>query len=308
MRGRFLSGHVAQRLVAENDVGRHAPIGGELIGDDLVDEMTTGIDGYGLGIDAGGLPFGEGLVGHGGGIIGFTTMALHSPETGRTGFWVMTTDAGPPDDAIDGIAPLLTAGSLKDALDLEADSGDDTPPWEEGLGGLAPAGTIRVPVLDGIEFELARERRILQPVRGYAGIVHEGDAGTDPSQVDLLSPTATYDGTPLATIGELQAALVDLVGSDLLPIGQVDTRIGLAHGFEYAVDDLSRDPLEYHLRIGSDPGWAPWPMGQLWLIDTERGLLLATAEGFERGPLLEEAVETLDRVLETIDLVDLGDA
>jgi len=275
---------------------------GELISDELVSEMIAGRDRYGLGMETN-LPFGEGLVGHSGGIMGFSTMALHSPETGRTGFWVATSDAASLDAAIDGLAPLLAAESLTDAVEHDAQADEDALAWEQGRDALVPAGTIRLPELGGIEFELDQERRIVQQRPAYTIILHDDASGANPSEVDLIAPTATHDGTPLTTVEELQAALGDVVGSELDPLGQVDTALGPALGFGYRIDVSDTDPDESRLQVAAG-GWTPFPHGQFWLIDTERGLLLATAEAIEPGPLLDDAIDTLARLLETVQLVD----
>ena len=53
-------------------------------------------------------------------------------------------------------------------------------------------------------------------------------------------------------------------------------------------------------------GWAPYAHGEYWLLDTERGLLMVAAEAQELGPLFDEAKRTVAKVLETIELIDLG--
>jgi D-alanyl-D-alanine carboxypeptidase len=89
-----------------------ALFGGELINDELLGEMTTAPEGYGLGIEISPRELGEGLYGHGGSIMGFNTMVLHAPETGRTGFWVATSDSVDPHPGIVAAAPLLEAETL----------------------------------------------------------------------------------------------------------------------------------------------------------------------------------------------------
>jgi D-alanyl-D-alanine carboxypeptidase len=84
-----------------------ALFGNELMNEDLLAEMTSGSDDYGLGISTEWPEFGEQLLGHGGSIIGFNTMVLHAPETGRTGFWVTTSDYIDPHPLVASTATLL---------------------------------------------------------------------------------------------------------------------------------------------------------------------------------------------------------
>ncbi len=275
---------------------------GELINDNLLDEMTTAPEGYGLGIEVNPRDLGDGLYGHGGSIMGFNTMVIHAPETGRTGFWAATADSFDPHPAIVAAAPLLLGAALEDGVEAE----DDAPTWEQGRDALLPVGTIRLPELGGIQFELDDERQVIQVGPAYTILLHEDDEGTRPAEVDMLAPTATSSGEPITTVDELVAALSGDVGANLSPIGEVTTVIGVARGFEYTIEDQeSLDHDVAWLQIG-DGGWGPYPFGEFWLIDTERGLFMVTAEAVDPGPLLDEAIVTAGRVLETIELADLG--
>lgn len=277
---------------------------GELLNEDLLGEMTTAPEGYGLGIEINPRDLGEGLFGHGGSIMGFNTMVIHAPETGRTGFWAATSDAFDPHPAIVAAAPLLLEASLEDGVVPVSE--DDAPTWEQGRDALLPVGTIRLPELGGIQFELDEERQVIQQGPAFTIILHEGDAATRPAEVDLIAPTSTSSDGPLTTIDELIAALTGDVGADMTPIGEVTTPIGVARGFEYTVEDQELlDPDVAWLKIG-DGGWSPYVFGEFWLLETERGLFMVTAEAIEEGPLLDEAVVTVARLLETIEFADLG--
>ena len=112
-------------------------------------------------------------------------------------------------------------------------------------------------------------------------------------------------GGSITTTDELVAALVDHVGVELTPIGDVVTAIGPAQGYEFTFDE-EPSPEMPHL-IPTTPGsvWVPWaPLGQIWIIDTEAGPTMVHAMGNEQGPELDEAIATLDRVLETIEFTD----
>ncbi len=276
---------------------------GELISDELLEEMTAAPEGYGLGIEVNPRELGDGLYGHGGSIMGFNTMVIHAPETGRTGFWVATSDGVEPHSAIVAAAPLLESETLESGIDPGSDS--DAPKWEQGRDALLPVGTIRLPELGGIQFELDEERQVIQEGPAFTILLHDDDEGSQPAEVDLIAPTATSSDEPLTTIEALMTALTDDVGAELSPIGEVTTSIGVARGFEYTVEDqdsLDRDVA--WLQVG-DGGWGPYPFGEFWLIDTERGLFMVTAEAIEKGPLLDDAIVTAARLLETIEFADL---
>ena len=68
-----------------------ALVAGELISAESFAEMTSG-DRYGLGLVTDGLGSNDSLIGHNGLIPGYQTLVLHSPETGRTAFWVSGED------------------------------------------------------------------------------------------------------------------------------------------------------------------------------------------------------------------------
>lgn len=280
-----------------------ALFGGGLINDGLLDEMTTAPEGYGLGIEVSPWDLGDGLYGHGGSIMGFNTMVIHAPETGRTGFWAATSDAFDPHPAIVAAAPLLLEAELEDGVEPESD--DDAPTWEQGRDALLPVGTIRLPELGGIQFELDEERQVIQVGPAITILLHEDDEGTQPAEVDMIAPTATSSDGPLTTVDELIAALTDDVGVVLSPIGDVATSIGIAQGFEYTIENQELlDPELDWLKVG-DGGWGPYPFGELWLIDTERGLFVVSAEAVDPGPLLDEAIVTVARLLETVEFADL---
>lgn len=92
------------------------------------------------------------------------------------------------------------------------------------------------------------------------------------------------------------------------------TAIGPAKGYEftYADDVLAREEATGRPRlIPNQIGWkwVPWAqLGQIWITDTEGGPSMVHAMGNEQGPELDEAIATLDRVLETIEFIDPDEA
>ncbi len=116
--------------------------------------------------------------------------------------------------------------------------------------------------------------------------------------------------TQTTTPDELVAALIDHVGVGLIPIGDVVTAIGPAKGYEFTYGEDVLTPEQATGRPHLIPNqigwkWVPWaPLGQIWIIDTEAGPTMVHAMGNEQGPELDEAIATLDRVLETIEFTD----
>ncbi len=66
-----------------------ALVAGEIISEELVAEMIAN-EHYGLGIEP--WDADDSLIGHGGSIFGFATLVFHDPETGKTAFWVSTSE------------------------------------------------------------------------------------------------------------------------------------------------------------------------------------------------------------------------
>lgn len=83
-----------------------ALVGGDLISAESYAAMTAD-DRYGLGLSTDGLGANGSLIGHNGGIVGYSTLVLHSPETGRTAFWVAAGDGISYDPAVADIADRI---------------------------------------------------------------------------------------------------------------------------------------------------------------------------------------------------------
>ncbi len=83
-----------------------ALVGGDLISAESYSAMTAD-DQYGLGLSTDGLGTNGSLIGHNGGIVGYFTLALHSPETGRTAFWVAAGDGISYDPAVGDVADRI---------------------------------------------------------------------------------------------------------------------------------------------------------------------------------------------------------
>lgn len=296
---------------------------GEVISDDLVAEMTTAQDEYGLGLMIGVGDLSDDMYGHGGEIKGFKNFVLHSPATGRTGYSVSTSDEIESISTIDAMGAVLGLEMIEaDALDAATEALTASPapdasevelrPWEVGLVEMFPAGATRLPILGGVQFELDQESPVIQLDSVSAGIRHdEVDPPASAAETALSIFERTSSGQPLATTDELVAAIVDHVGAELTPIGDVVTSIGPAQGYDFTYDQTFTTVDEAnalpHLFMNDDWIWIPSPLGQLWIVDTERGPLMLQASPDSQGDGLDDAISTLERVLETIVLIDVDD-
>ena len=174
-------------------------------------------------------------------------------------------------------------------------------PWEEGRNGVVPAGTIRLPEFGGIRFELDTELEVIQD-RAFTEFIIEGD--NERTVVDLVSPTATPDDVPVTTVEELITAMTDFVKADLVEREPIETPIGIARSFDFEVD-VERTDASSWLQTG-EAGWGPLQYGRFWMLDTDRGLFLVTAEADSLDvDFFDETLATAETILATIELVDL---
>ena len=176
------------------------------------------------------------------------------------------------------------------------------PEWERGATGPIPPGNIRLPEFGGIQFDLDAERLVYQDRAFTILRVQEEPVFVE---VNLVAPTATPDGEPITNVEELIAGLTDFVGHDLVELEQIETPIGTARTFDFTHNRDRVNPATAHLRIG-EGGWDPWQFGRIWLLDTERGVFMVTAETQDLGSdVFPETIDTAETLLATIELIDL---
>lgn len=222
------------------------------------------------------------------------------------------TDAEPDATSAPASSPPTTEAPTTEAPATEAPSETEDVPWEQGQEvALVPAGTVRLPFMGGVQFELEQDRVVVQAPPSIANIHHQGDQIDEP-KVALMVANETSDGEPITTVEELATALTEHVGVELTPIGEVATGIGPAQGFESTASEFdptlsTEEKFQLPHLLASDVQWfwSPSPFGQVWIVDTDRGPLLISAQAPERGPLLDELIATLELLLETIEFADL---
>jgi hypothetical protein len=215
-------------------------------------------------------------------------------------------------ESVTDAEPDATSAPASSAPTTEAPSETEDVPWEQGQEvALVPAGTVRLPFMGGVQFELEQDRVVVQAPPSIANIHHQGDQIDEP-KVILIVANETSDGEPITTVEELATALTEHVGVELTPIGEVATGIGPAQGFESTASEFDptlskEEKFQLPHLLATDVGWAwlPSPFGQVWIVDTDQGPLLISAQAPERGPLLDELIATLELLLETIEIADL---
>lgn len=173
--------------------------------------------------------------------------------------------------------------------------------WEQGLNGQLPGGTIRLPELGGIKFELEGDRTIRQD-RAYTILDFDGD--DQRSEINLVAARATPDDVLITNVDELLTAMNDFVKADLLELEPVETSIGVARTFDYEWDRDLQDGSSF-IQAGEGAWGPPLPVGRFWMMETERGVFLVTVEAFDRDDsLYAETIAAAETLLATIEFVD----
>lgn len=204
------------------------------------------------------------------------------------------------------------ANVLLDTLAFGESAPHPVPPgavlWELGLPSQVRPGMVRIPLAEGLQFELQRPRYIFQ---------NPGLANFDLSEHngDLMMFTApeTATGDPIETVEDVVEA-VD--GKDGLLLDEVGvTEIG---GFETTVFDLTNGPQKDRDSFGGQPlisfledntglgFWHAPPLGRVWVIESDRGVLMVAAESFGRSEEdLAAIVDIAEPILESLEFIDI---
>lgn len=181
--------------------------------------------------------------------------------------------------------------------------------WELGLPSQVPAGMVRIPLAGGLEFELQRPRDIFQNpgLANFAFFEHNGD-------LMMFTAPETAAGDPIEAAEDVVEA-VD--GKDGLVLDEIGvSEIG---GFETTVFDLSNGPQKGLDSFGGQPlisfledntglgFWHAPPLGRVWAIESDRGVLLVVAESFGRSEEdLAAIIDIAEPILESLEFIDMG--
>ncbi len=191
-----------------------------------------------------------------------------------------------------GNSPSITAQGRDVANSIVFDEPQPNPlpiveaPWEIGGRGEAEPGVIEFPLAGGVAIDIPE-----------ASITGAGDPGVFfvtmgtlpiPGDVELFSPVSDAFGNAIETAADFIAAgeVADFTATE---VGTAETRLGSAtvidiEGGNFSGGPLLTEPTPADVGIiaeaGSQLGWRAPTFGRAWLIESERGLIVFTAELF----------------------------
>ena len=182
--------------------------------------------------------------------------------------------------------------------------------WELGFPSRVPTGTVKIPLAGGLQFELQRPRDIFQNP-GLANL----DLPEHNGSLIMFTAPETATGDPIEAAEDVVAA-VD--GKDGVVLEQLDTTE--IAGFDTTVFDLTNGPqktrdgdfggqplisfLESNTGLGF---WHAPPLGRMWVIESDRGVLIVVAESFGRSEEdLAGIVDIAEPILESLEFIDMA--
>ena len=187
-------------------------------------------------------------------------------------------------------------------------------PWEIGGIGEAPPGVVEWPVAGGIAVDI--------PEASITGLIEPGlfflTMGTQPipGELEILAPVSDPSGNPITTVDDFIAA-GDVIDFSTTLVGTAETRLGTAtvvdiEGGNFdrfaAPDDLTPANIGIITEAGAQFGWQAPPLGRAWIIESERGLIVFTAELFEgERDALDPFIEYAESILPSLRFVDEPD-
>lgn len=177
----------------------------------------------------------------------------------------------------------------------------DGGPWTQGFNSDVPAGTVELPALGGIRFELANDRFIVQrSSEEWHWITTDAPADTGLFIIDR-----DIEGNPISTIDELIAAVTS--GST----AATEIEPATLGGFDARVFDIekpaSTPDAPLLLPAGADEnGWRAPLAGRIWASETDRGLVMITASAFELASDLEVSLGQSELLVSTLEFIELG--
>ena len=172
-------------------------------------------------------------------------------------------------------------------------------PWTLCYSAEVPGGRVELGFGGGIAFELTDGRVIFQDRCAFAEIPLRL-----PGAVDLVLPRFTPDGDAIESTDDL----VDTLTRAGLTLTELDATT--VAGNPTRVFDLTDGPQGFRnpavkWESDMDGGWHPPFAGRLWVLETERGLMMITAESFESDVALLDAIALAESILATLELIDL---
>jgi len=181
---------------------------------------------------------------------------------------------------------------------------DGGPLWEAGITTDVPAGVQQFPALGGLQLELDEERFVVQEGDNFM-VVFDGDVA---GNVEIWVAYSDFDGTPIETTDELVAVL-ETIETTVTETDPSTHTLGEARSFETA-STAAGPPGPDSLGIFTMDGQIPWfspPAGRLWVFETDRGVVVVSAESFEGDRYLDQMTALAeDVVLPGAELIDFG--
>ena len=204
--------------------------------------------------------------------------------------------------------PTLEPTAVATATPVPAPTATPTPvgppplptsaPEDEFVPATTDPGLVVVPVR-GARFMLATTRPILQ-LGGHTLIYVDDQLN---AEVDIFTPVAAADGTPIATFPDLIAVFQsDPVFSGLSELSPVSIAGLQTRVFEGTAQSPDRAFITELAAADNDQlGWFPPARMRLWVINHPDGPVVVSAESLENPGRYSEAVRLATEILSTID-------
>ncbi len=168
--------------------------------------------------------------------------------------------------------------------------------WELGIESPVPAGSVTLPIGPGVTFEISDDLFIAQRP-GWAGLFPEA-AG----EVDIFFPTTAHDGSvtdsPEAVIDAINSAeghSAEATGTRIVA-GVEATEIAITGPGSFSGDAIL-NPDE----ATDVDGWRSPPSGIMWVIPTDGGIAVVTAE-FGEASATELVTALAGEVLDSLSI------
>ena len=172
-------------------------------------------------------------------------------------------------------------------------STDNVPLWEQGVNSAAPvpAGLRWFPTFGGFSFVLDEDRDIRQ-AGNYFLVMGSGDSQGD---VEIWRAQSGPGGNPIESTDDLVGVL-ELISDSVDEVGSSTHRLGEARQFDVRAAGNTFDP---DLSVQSEPGelWFTPSAARLWVFETDRGVIVVSAESFLQDFLLADMIELAERVI-----------
>ena len=225
-------------------------------------------------------------------------------------------------DFDDDLAPLVAIVGSRESDDTWRESADallatvelgepephpvspsDNPFWERGLstGEPVPAGLQRFPSFGGVQLDLDEDRVVNQP-GSYFLVVTSDDGQGD---VEIWRAFQGPGGETIESTDDLVLVL-EQISSSVEEVGSSTYPLGEAREFDIRGEGNTFDP---GMSIVPEPGvnWFTPSAAHLWVFETERGIVVVSAESFLGDLLLDDMRDFAETVvLPSAEFINFG--